>query len=601
MARVRGPWLAFVLCALVGSGGMASGSAGPFVFCLDSKGNVVQRTQCKKGEVQVDPTAPQGPKGAKGHTGPVGPMGPMGPQGVMGPQGPQGPMGPAGPSGANGPVGPTGADGRKGPKGDPGAPGAPGAGGVDGVDCWDANGNHQCDLATEDVNGDGFCTVQDCIGAQGPQGPQGVAGDPGPQGSQGNAGTPGAQGAKGDPGDPGPHGAKGDPGTPGARGPDGAPGLNGVDCWDANANGRCDLTTEDVNGDGACTVLDCMGPRGPQGAQGSPGDPGPQGAKGDPGVLGPQGPHGLDCWDINEDGLCDLATEDLNHDGFCTVLDCVGPRGAEGAQGNPGHDGVPGPPGAAGPPGHDGTPGPQGPKGDNGPQGPAGNPGGDGHHCWDMNQNGVCDLATEDVNFDGVCNVHDCKGSKGDPGANGHDGIPGPPGAAGPPGLTGGTGAQGPKGDRGDAGSQGQQGPKGDPGVSMVHRHTAAQGMASIPNNGTSVTLANMALSSGTYVINAKMWLSNSQTTKAHYVKCSLVVQDASANIVDSDSTTVTVVSAISSLIPGATALPFVVANSFNTAITVTLNCQRLDTNAGSTSAFDIKLTAGEISAVVSQ
>jgi len=304
---------------------------------------------------------------------------------------------------------------------------------------------------------------------------------------------------------------------------------------------------------------------------------------------------------VNADGQCDLAIEDVNHDGSCTVLDCVGPRGPQGPQGNNGHDGVPGPPGATGPPGHDGAPGGQGPKGDNGPPGPAGNPGGDGHHCWDLNQNGVCDLATEDVNLDGMCNVHDCKGSKGDPGANGHDGIPGPPGSQGPPGLTGGNGPQGPKGDKGDAGFQGPQGPKGDPGVSMVHRHTASQGMASIPNNGTSVTLANMSLSSGTYVINAKMWLSNAQTTKAHYVKCSLVVQDAAGNIVDSDNTAGTVAAAQSSTIPGLTALPFVVANSFATPVTVTLNCQRMDSNAGSTSALDIKLTAADISAVVSQ
>ena len=135
----------------------------------------------------------------------------------------------------------------------------------------------------------------------------------------------------------------------------------------------------------------------------------------------------------------------------------------------------------------------------------------------------------------------------------------------------------------------------------MVHRQALPQGAASIPNTGATITLASTTLNSGTYMISAKMWLSNTQTAKTHYVKCSLVAQDASANILDSDSTSATVVSAISSSIPGTTALPFVIANSFNTAITVTLNCQRLDTNAGSTSAFDIKLTAGDISAVVSQ
>ena len=57
-------WLAVVLVSLLSKGGVASAKSGPNVFCLDSKGNVVQRTgQCKKGEVQVDPTAPQGPKG----------------------------------------------------------------------------------------------------------------------------------------------------------------------------------------------------------------------------------------------------------------------------------------------------------------------------------------------------------------------------------------------------------------------------------------------------------------------------------------------------------------------------------------------------------
>src|SRR5437870_1249150 len=563
MMKSRSSWLAVALVSVLGSSGPAWAKSAPKVFCRDSKGKIVQRKQCKKGEVQFDPTVPQGPTGSPG---PTGGTGQMGSDGTMGAEGSMGPPGPMGPPGATGSVGPTGPDGLQGPKGDPGAPGGegpkgdpgdrgpqgphgdPGIAGAqgpkgdagdkgdDGLDCWDTNANHHCDVATEDVNGDGSCTVQDCVGPQGPQGPQGIPGDPGLQGPQGDPGAPGAQGPKGVPGD---------------RGPQGDPGMAG--------------------------------------AQGPKGDPGPQGAT---------GADGISYWDTNEDGRCDLATEDLNHDGFCTVLDCMGPQGPQGFQGNPGHDGVPGPPGADGPPGRDGAPGPQGPKGDNGPQGPAGNPGGDGHDCWDLNENGACDLATEDVNHDGMCDVHDCTGAKGDPGANGHDGVPGPPGAQGPPGLTGATGPQGPTGA---PGSQGPQGPKGDPGVSMVHRQALSQGAVSIPNSGATVTLASTTLNSGTYMISAKMWLSNTQTAKTHYVKCSLVAQDASANILDSDSTSATVVSAISSSIPGTTALPFVIANSFNTTITVTLNCQRLDTNAGSTSAFDIKLTAGEISAVVSQ
>ena len=145
----------------------------------------------------------------------------------------------------------------------------------------------------------------------------------------------------------------------------------------------------------------------------------------------------------------------------------------------------------------------------------------------------------------------------------------------------------------------GPQGPKGDAGVAEVYRSVAAQGAAVIPNTGSSVTLTTVNLSAGTYLINAKMWLSNTQTSKTHYVKCSLVAQDTSAAIVDSDSTTVTVVSAVSASIPGATALPFVIANSFPTAITVTLNCQRLDSNTGSTTAFDIKLTAAQVQTIV--
>jgi len=54
-----------------------------------------------------------------------------------------------------------------------------------------------------------------------------------------------------------------------------------------------------------------------------------------------------------------------------------------------------------------------------------------------------------------------------------------------------------------------------------------------------------------------------------------------------------------SSSIPGAVTLPFVIANVFPNPITVTLNCLRLDRNSGSTSAFDIKVTASQISTIV--
>ena len=53
-----------------------------------------------------------------------------------------------------------------------------------------------------------------------------------------------------------------------------------------------------------------------------------------------------------------------------------------------------------------------------------------------------------------------------------------------------------------------------------------------------------------------------------------------------------------SSSIPGAVTLPFVIANVFPNPITVTLNCVRLDTNSGKTLAFDIKVTASQVSTI---
>ena len=53
--------------------------------------------------------------------------------------------------------------------------------------------------------------------------------------------------------------------------------------------------------------------------------------------------------------------------------------------------------------------------------GPAGPPGPAGQACWDLNNNGVGNLATEDRNGDGVVNVNDCTG---------------PPGPTGVPGTT---------------------------------------------------------------------------------------------------------------------------------------------------------------------
>ena len=56
-----------------------------------------------------------------------------------------------------------------------------------------------------------------------------------------------------------------------------------------------------------------------------------------------------------------------------------------------------------------GCSGDDGKDGDTGPAGTAGTAGTPGINCWDLNQNGVADLATEDVNKDGKVDVNDCR------------------------------------------------------------------------------------------------------------------------------------------------------------------------------------------------
>jgi hypothetical protein len=58
--------------------------------------------------------------------------------------------------------------------------------------CWNTFSDgttNRCD-AVEDVDGDGFCTILDCIGGPGQRGSTGAAGSPGPAGSAGPTGTP---------------------------------------------------------------------------------------------------------------------------------------------------------------------------------------------------------------------------------------------------------------------------------------------------------------------------------------------------------------------------------------------------------------------------
>jgi hypothetical protein len=269
----------------------------------------------------------------------------------------------------------------KGDKGDTGAQGPAG------VSCWDLNGNGVCNLATEDKNNDTVCNVTDCKGEKGDTGATGAAGS---QGSIGPAGS------------------------------------NGLNCWDLNGNGVCNLATEDANNDTVCNVTDCRGPAGEA-------------------VHGTNGQHGLDCWDLDGDDICDINTEDMNNDGNCTVLDCRGQDGAEGPAGVACWDlngnGVCNPTSGSGPTAEafedvdgDGSCTVLDCKGATGSSGSNGAAGTNGVHCWDLNQNGACNLGSEDINSDGACNVTDCKGA---------------------------TGAQGPAGSQGPAGATGAQGPAG--------------------------------------------------------------------------------------------------------------------------------------------
>jgi len=61
------------------------------------------------------------------------------------------------------------------------------------------------------------------------------------------------------------------------------------------------------------------------------GPQGEKGDKGDPGNQGPKGADGLSCWDLNENQVCDVITEDINGDLVCNALDCQGePNGRFG-------------------------------------------------------------------------------------------------------------------------------------------------------------------------------------------------------------------------------------------------------------------------------
>lgn len=84
-----------------------------------------------------------------------------------------------------------------------------------------------------------------------------------------------------------------------------------------------------------------------------------------------------------------------------------------------GEDGAPGQAGAIGEPGPSGPMGGDGSAGEPGPPGPPGAAGPAGFSCWDLDENRACDLATEDHDASGACDVGDCVGAEGPTGPAG--------------------------------------------------------------------------------------------------------------------------------------------------------------------------------------
>lgn len=201
--------------------------------------------------------------GQDGTDGQSGRDGTDGQAGAVGPQGPSGPAGARGPAGADGQVGPPGPSGAAGPPGPQGEPGPQGLQGIPGE--------------------------PGAAGPPGSAGPTGPAGPQGPPGAAGPAGPEGPAGAAGPPGERGPQGEAGPSGPPGPQGERGLPGEPGI-----------------------------QGPPGEMGPPGPPGDAGPSGAD------GADGTNGLNCWDLNSNGIAD-PDEDRNGDGHVDALDCRGP------------------------------------------------------------------------------------------------------------------------------------------------------------------------------------------------------------------------------------------------------------------------------------
>ncbi len=219
---------------------------------------------------------------------------------------------------------------------------------------------------------------------------------------------------------------------------------------------------------------------------------------------GPQGLPGLNCWDVDGDGVQD-PSEDSNGDNQWNALDCKGDSGATGAVG------------PAGPQGIQGIQGVQGPQGTQGAQGPPGASGSNGLACWDLNGNGIGEVG-EDINTDGFWNSLDCAGAVGPVGAvgpTGATGPTGPTGVTGTAGTNGTNGATGPTGPTGANGTNGATGPTGTAGTNGTNGATGPTGPTGTngTNGATGATGVTGATGpTGTFAVNAWTLQGNSIT-----------------------------------------------------------------------------------------
>ena len=456
------------------------------------------------------PTGAQGAIGAVGSVGATGPQGSTGSQGDLGPTGPQGSNGSAG---VDGPTGPTGSVGATGPQGELGLDGPMGSTGSTGL---------QGDTGPQGIQGvTGPTGSVGNEGAQGSTGPQGVQGEIGPTGSQGATGLDGIEGLSGSTGpqgDTGPVGPLGPTGAQGDLGPTGAQGtsinlLGAVPTeggLPSSGNSLNDAYIVEANGDlyvwdgevfnNVGQIVGPQGDLGPTGPQGEQGPLGPTGSTGAEGILGP-----------------------------------TGPTGAQGNLGATGPQGVTGPTGADGNDGSVGAVGTTGPIGATGPQGSQGAAGIQWQGEWDSSTTYVyadavvygdssyfsLDTTTGEVPQGSVqWQILALKGSQGDTGLTGAQGVGGPIGPTGTQGDVGAIGSTGPQGDVGPTGPQGPTGNDGDIGLagptgatgSSINIRGSVNTEEDLPllGNNTNDALA-VAATSNLYIWDGTNWVSAGQ------------------------------------------------------------------------------------------